>query len=312
MKMLGYEVPENNINGVKVVTSMTISELVGLKQKRVSDIGNRLKTRKFVEGIDYYHVEPDDAHKLNGVDRNFNYARGINAYTESGMQKIIDGCLKYIEKHKDEVEADRIFMDNSQIDDDNAQVENNNASNITMNVPEKLPVQSITDTNTSEIIGLFNRFLDITSRLIDDQIKQNEEMRELVKELTLNQSARQSSVVVSTPVVSVDNDNIEYFIPYPCDFTKWKREINRAVDAICEVSDKTRSEILCECYKALTKEYGYVFDATAREFYAEYHRSPVNSMENVWYGEQTNPSYRNLMIAKLSNMYNDYAYSKEE
>ena len=140
-------------------------------------------------------------------------------------------------------------------------------------------------------IELWNQQLKNSNRMIEQLLNKNEELQESVKELLLF-NAKETKT------------NIEDGI----DFGSYMKEAYKLANKVLNLEGgkekySNKYGVLSNAYKLLNKEYGIVWAQIEKDFKKEYERTPISTLETSWYLEQKEPVHKNILFAKLSNMY---------
>lgn len=328
MKFCGLEIPDNYYRGKKFITIHEITKMYNLdNSSKVSNTIRRMRD-EMEEGVDYFHLTCVECSIINGISHTKPMPKGQRILTESGYKKL----LPKFEAWKDNVKPTNVSAMVDGFEKLDEQINKTEEIKVeekpVVEVAEKpkeiiIPAEpevveenfgvttsaTVTNVNFTEMVGLMNKTLDMLAGVIRQQ---SEDHKEMVRQLNEN-NTHICELIIELSRLRQNKVNDDYIVSIePTDYQSWKKQINMAVDKIAELTGQQKNEVLSECYKLLTKEYGYVFDDIAKKFYKEYNRGPINKLENVWYGERTNPAYKNLMIAKLSTMYKEAEKNAEQ
>lgn len=153
-------------------------------------------------------------------------------------------------------------------------------------------------TTSEDLIKLFTQFMNVQMQVIQEEHAANAEFRNVVRTLIENKFEKP---IAKEPEVVVQ-------LKKHVDYEDWKKNINKRIDDIMEITKdfyKSRTSVMKDMYDTLRKEYGIVWEQEAKEFYDAIGRSPVSTLELLWWLEDTRPTYEGLAEGKLDTMYNN-------
>lgn len=294
-------------NGAKVVTLENIEEYI-LDRDQVDNIKNHMyKWLKKGKGT----LLSCKKASQYGQKKNFNYARGLWVFDiETAKRTVTDHADYY--QGKFDIRAFKSDIDRGIVRRLNEKVRNKPKALPKRRVVALAKKPTVTEIvapmeceNQSmpfdEVYALIDRMAEVYQQNINelkDDIKHLVDKVDVLSEKLEEKETQAEPQVNAEPSVLILKEDSSY--------DEWKKIVNHALDCIIKVNpDLAKSDILHNAYDRIRTQYGVVWEQEAKEFKADYGRSPVNTRELCWWMETNKPTYKNLLIGKLNTMYSE-------
>lgn len=305
--------------GVKVITCENIRLYVNenIDKKRTSDmVSNYLKESCM-------WAPPKLARETYGLNKSFNYSRGLNLFTTDSVVKL----LEENEYFKARIDTKQLIHDikNGIVRGEEYVVTKKTAHNpkiIKKIKPEnETPVSDSTtviekpastgNMPIDEVYALIDRMseiynvrLAVTEQKLEEFKNKFDEVMKKLEELNVSpvipvqdsESKKKDELSILTPIILKEDST----------YGEWVKAVKRAVGLILKLKPEwTESSVLSSAYERIRAQYGVVWEQEAKEFKNEYGRGPVNTRELCYWMETTKKNYKNLLIGKLNTIYSE-------